>query len=478
MLPKWDSSEVIEWGGNSWFSSANVNAIYDIPNDTIDVVALGPSTTMRSFSPLELYGNYGLSAINLGTGNQPPMGGYYMLIELLKTQTPKVVFLEAFTLVHPNSAESFFRVTFDFLRMSQGKFEGVVEHSKSDGADSLISYIFPLLKYHTTWKSIYPELLLKFKPEEHSTYHYGYHLDNHQMQPVEFDGWEEKTVTGVSAYNIDAYEYLSKTIELCKANNIEVILYKSPHQGWAERDFAAVETFAKLYEVPYYDFNTAAIIESSGVSFETDFGDPSHLNLIGALKVTNYLGEVLEKHYQLPDRRNDAKYEHINKGYIRYVREKENAGFGLTKNMLSYLDLIESSKDDYTIFFSIMDEATYSLDIQLLTALTQIGFETEFTNKFGFPFIGVISNGEVIYEQIGMKQDDELSYSGKLLDNKSFEVKSVGIPERYSSIIVDDVEYAKNVRGFNIVVYDNKYNHVVDSIAFDTWIDAGVTYVR
>jgi len=40
----------------------------------------------------------------------------------------------------------------------------------------------------------------------------------------------------------------------------------------------------------------------------------------------------------------------------------------------------------------------------------------------------------------------------------------------YCSIRIDGVEYAKNRRGLNIVVYDNRAGEVVDSVAFDTHV--------
>ncbi len=38
----------------------------------------------------------------------------------------------------------------------------------------------------------------------------------------------------------------------------------------------------------------------------------------------------------------------------------------------------------------------------------------------------------------------------------------------YSSIIIDGVEYSRNNRGLNIVVYNNETGQVIDTVCFDT----------
>ena len=55
--------------------------------------------------------------------------------------------------------------------------------------------------------------------------------------------------------------------------------------------------------------------------------------------------------------------------------------------------------------------------------------------------------------------------------NISYTISSAGYQVgNTSSIIVNGVEYSKNMRGLNIVVYDNQLKQVTDSVAFDTFV--------
>ena len=54
-------------------------------------------------------------------------------------------------------------------------------------------------------------------------------------------------------------------------------------------------------------------------SYSEDMHDFVHCNPKGNQKVTEYLGEYLKSHYDLPDKRNDEEYEDWNIGYQEYV---------------------------------------------------------------------------------------------------------------------------------------------------------------
>ena len=50
-----------------------------------------------------------------------------------------------------------------------------------------------------------------------------------------------------------------------------------------------------------------------------------HLNYTGALKVTNYLGNYLKEHNELPDHRQDEKYSPWNEAYNNFQKEIEES---------------------------------------------------------------------------------------------------------------------------------------------------------
>nr|MCR5792964.1 hypothetical protein [Lachnospiraceae bacterium] len=69
---------------------------YQLPNDTIDVLVVGSSHAYRSINPQVWYSEHGTSGYVIGTPTQAVWNSYYLAKEVLKTQHPKVIMLEAY----------------------------------------------------------------------------------------------------------------------------------------------------------------------------------------------------------------------------------------------------------------------------------------------------------------------------------------------------------------------------------------------
>jgi hypothetical protein len=159
-----------------------------------------------------------------------------------------------------------------------------------------------------------------FQKEEYPHWHDGFVLN----EKVWGEGFRGFVDTGAERtdYNPEGYVYLEKIIELCRAKGIEVVLYKSPCLEWSEASYNAAQAFASEMHVDYYDFHRQDTIDESGLNFEIDVADVLHANTSGAIKVTRYLGKMLQAHGALPDRRDDPAYAYLRADYERYEREK------------------------------------------------------------------------------------------------------------------------------------------------------------
>lgn len=123
----------------------------------------------------------------------------------------------------------------------------------------------------------------------------------------------------------------------------------------------------------------------------------------------------------------------------------------------------------YTIFMSVKDEGTNALTEGIKAGLSEMGLKIDLTGKYRNSYYAVISSNGII-EDIG---DAKLEASGVITDTGAqYLIASAGFDcGNYSSIIIDGVEYARNIRGLNIVVYNNETGQVVDSVCFDTFGD-------
>ncbi len=73
-----------------------MDAFRNLEEDSLDILVLGSSHAYVDINPAVLWSEYGIAAYDLCGSNQPMWNTYYYLKEALKTQTPKVVVLEAY----------------------------------------------------------------------------------------------------------------------------------------------------------------------------------------------------------------------------------------------------------------------------------------------------------------------------------------------------------------------------------------------
>lgn len=176
----------------------------------------------------------------------------------------------------------------------------------------------------------------------------------------------------------------------------------------------------------------------------------------------NSRGET-ERTRQLINDLYDANIVEIN-NIESFARSKDNSIIFID-DLAEYLKEINDLR--YTVFITIRDEGTNALTEEIMQGLRNLGIKTELIGKFHNSFFAVITN-DGVYEQSGTEL---LEFSGTLTGGKtSFSVVSAGFDcgDR-SSIVINGVEYSRNMTGLNIVVYNNEENYVVDTVNFNTF---------
>ena len=82
---------------------AQVSEYYELEDETVDVLILGSSQAFCNINPVVLWEDYGISSYVLAGSAQPMWNTYYYLKEALKTQTPKLIVLDAFATSYQQS---------------------------------------------------------------------------------------------------------------------------------------------------------------------------------------------------------------------------------------------------------------------------------------------------------------------------------------------------------------------------------------
>lgn len=285
-----------------------------------EVIILGDCEVYENISTVELYKKYGISSYIRGNARQLTNQSYYLLEDTLRYETPKAVVFNVCALQYEdNRNENYNRMTIDGMRWSSSKI-GMIDSSMTED-ESFISYVFPFLRFHSRWSDLKPsDFEYLFKKDRITVG--GYYLRADTRPAGTFPS--PKTLT---EYNLPAgsMEYLDKMAKLCRENKIELILIKAPieYPHWYDEWDEAVTDWAAKNNVRYFNMLKA----DTGIDLQTDSYDAGlHLNVKGAEKTADVLGDYLVRNIKLTDFRKDPETARIwqdNEEYYNSIRDKQ-----------------------------------------------------------------------------------------------------------------------------------------------------------
>ncbi len=254
-----------------------------------EVIFLGDSEVYYNFSPKVLEEEYGLDTYIRGSANQTMCQSYYLLLDTLRYETPKVVVLSVAALMKENSeGEAYNRMTLDGMEWSKYKHECIKETMTEE--ENILSYVFPILRYHSRWSELTADDIKYFFKNEKVSYN-GYIERNEEIAMTKLPAAKPLVDYELSE---TAMNYLEKLRVQCEENGIKLILVKSPsmYPYWYEEWEEQVEAYAEEYNLTYV--NLLNNIEEIGLNFSTDtFDGGLHLNAKGAYKNTEYFGKII-----------------------------------------------------------------------------------------------------------------------------------------------------------------------------------------
>lgn len=274
--------------------AGNLEAFYDEPKRSIDVLIVGSSHTMSAVSPTALYEATGLTAYNLSTWSQPVWVSYYYIKEALKYQTPQLILLDAFSALYDRSyltGTDVDLVSDDYAQLMKPSFNLLalnLTRRRVQATRKPIEAYFNIARYHSRITELNWSDLTKVVADN-STTGKGFG----PMYTVEsFAGYAYPATDRLAGLYPHAQEYLEKIITLCKEKHIRLVLIKTP-QIADEEDIALLNTIRHIAENAGIDFLDYCSANSLDLDFENDFADHGHLNNFGAKKCTGALAAYL-----------------------------------------------------------------------------------------------------------------------------------------------------------------------------------------
>lgn len=272
-----------------------------------EVIFIGDCEVFSNVSPVTLWEDYGITSYIRGSAQQLIWQSYYLLEETLKYEKPKVIVFNVLAMKYNEPQnEAYNRMTLDGMKFSGSKLKNIQASLTPD--EDIISYLFPILRYHSRWSSLTGEdfkYLLNRKKVSINGY-----LMRVDVKPVTVVPTGKKLPD--YRFGDNSYDYLNRMTSLCKANGINLVLIKSPsiYPYWYPEWDQQIIDFAEQNDLVYINFLN--YVDEMGIDFKTDTCDAGlHLNLAGAEKFTGFFGNILSKDFQLEDNRKDPALSRI-----------------------------------------------------------------------------------------------------------------------------------------------------------------------
>lgn len=319
-----------KWLENRWQSAKTNNTFYNLEKDSVDIFFVGSSVIAAAVDPYQLYNEYGFSSYNLGVMQQPTVGTYFWLKEVLKTQSPKLIVMEVKTVGRvEDKDESSSRKSYDYMKWGKNKLQYAIEYAHTNKEADLFEYLFPLSKYHTRWSELTYDDWDFFMGDD-TSYTRGFATLTTRFKDAEnFIEWKgiKEDPSKIKSFNSTNESYCRRIVDLAKENNIDILFVKTPDTAWTTSRHNHIVNLSKELGVDFIDFNIEGTMKSAGIDYSVDGADTNHLNMNGAKKFTSYIGDYLKKKYDLTNYKNGSSnkvketYESEMKNYNAYYSE-------------------------------------------------------------------------------------------------------------------------------------------------------------
>ena len=276
--------------------------------NTLDLVFIGNSHSVYSYIPMIFDEKLGIDSYNMCTQGGTIQQNYYQLKEIFKTQSPKMVVLEMYSISITDLVDVYqpYRVhaAFDRMPFSKNKVDAI-NHNAND--NSSLDYMLPMSVYHLKWKeeSLSQDIAEYMRTDFSDSPYNGYGIINSNLIRS-FDTSEliissEVITDEKTEISQESMDMLQDFISLCKEHNAKLLIVSSPYIAQDGATYAheySVMNYIRPYlqeqDVPLFDY--AEVQEELGLNATQMYND-GHLNYIGATNVSNYFAGYLSDNY-------------------------------------------------------------------------------------------------------------------------------------------------------------------------------------
>lgn len=270
------------------YDSRIVKLYYETTDISEDVICLGSSRCEQHYVPSIIADSLNCTVYNAGWSNSRIYAYYYILHQILRVHTPKLICLDV-------------KFTDYMVREDDQNFAAVMHYAPCFGRVAEADAVFwnsndyipfmlsSIYRYNTNMMS-YVAALLHHAPYEPDI-NCGYKATPRPAKP---DGEMELIRSVVnSQYDSLKIYYFEQFIELCRKHDIELVISVSPYYSRASADlYDKPKEIAKRYGVPVFDYHSKGLF----LDHPEYFRDKQHLYDEGARIFTSIFAHDLKEY--------------------------------------------------------------------------------------------------------------------------------------------------------------------------------------
>ena len=347
----------------------------------IDVFILGSSHAINGINPVQMYEQYGYTSYNLGGYGSVLLSSYWQFKLALDYCTPKLVIVDAYMLENDiryvddpgaNVDSDELHLNIDRFPLNKTKVQAI--NDMLGQKEERYPFYADFIVYHDRWKELdandFKRIANKSTVNElmGGVMEYGVHSAEFVYTDFQAGPLDHETV---------GTTYLRKIIEECKARDIQVLVVTLPFMAMQENQAAAMTAEQIAIESGVYSLN---LLRAPGlIDFNSDMLDAGHLNILGAKKVTEFIGAFIAQNIPLEDHRGDPEYSTWDKAVSIYEGELRKAAIG-NEDIYSQITSLKLLQGEKTFALAIRGGSAVYSDGALVRMLRQLGAGEALTN--------------------------------------------------------------------------------------------------
>ena len=301
-----------------------INGFYGERKNSLDVVYLGGSASFVYYQPLKAYKEYGITAYNFGANTMQAELYPYMVEEVYKRQNPKLLIIDARAYQYRDGeqppTEVAYRNVLSGTPLSINKSNFIEENVREVlQEDNTLPYYFSFIKFHSAEGKYSKTQAIRMMLHKYKHPYKGFMF----IPKVEKEEYIDYETAEEKAPFKETVQKLDELLDTLKDKDTKVLFVVSPYIEQKEHK-KIYNYVAKRVKEAGYDFIDANDYrDEMKINYNTDFYNPSHVNIYGSNKYTDFINNYIKNNLNLIDHRKEKVYDSWNELIEKWDADKQ-----------------------------------------------------------------------------------------------------------------------------------------------------------